>query len=143
MARDVSMTQNDGGGAQDQGSPLDEMLAEALDLVDATRRYLETRPAAPAIAPRELHHVREIDRITSRLGHVVAWLLTCKAGRNDLAAAAGRAAAPAIGTDPACLAQPAVPGLPGPLQDLLDASAALYGRAVRLATSGAGSLRLH
>jgi hypothetical protein len=134
------MTQDDEDGVLGHAPPLDEMLAEALDLVDATRRYLESGPAAPAVVPRELPHVRELDRITTRLGHVVVWLLTCKAGGPAMAAAGPPLPRDIVG-DPACLEQPLVPGLPARLQDLLDASADLYARAVRLATERSGNLR--
>lgn len=132
------MTQDDDDRALGLSCPLDEMLAEALALVDATRRYLESRPAAPAVAPGELPHVREIDRITTRLGHVVAWLLTRKAGGPAMASA-GRPLPHDLDGDPACLDQPLVPGLPARLQGLLDASADLYLRAARLAGENAGS----
>ena len=133
---------------QDHGSlsivPLDRLLAEALQLAEATKRYLENRAQTEAIPLTELVHVREVGRITARLGFIVAWLLACKADRaGELEGFVGRDELCRLGGDQSCLEQPAVPEMPGKLKTLLRESAALYGRATRLATSGMISPTLH
>jgi hypothetical protein len=123
---------------------VDRLLTEALLLVEATKRYLEGRPQDLAGTPAELHHVREIERITTRLGHVVGWLLACKA---QLASGpcqpARQAMLRGLGSEAHCMERPEVAGLPLPLQGLLHASANLYGRAIRLASSGSDLAPLH
>lgn len=125
-------------------SALDRMLAEALELAEATKRYLARQPAIPASSPAGLTHVREIERVTSRLGHVVAWILACKAAQGGpIGERAVHAAWPSLTADPVCMAQPDVPDLPAGLKSLLGASAELYGRAIRMADGSTDLPSLH
>ena len=125
-------------------APLDRLLSEALQLAEATKLYLENRTRTKSIPMTELVHVREIGRITARLGFIVAWLLACKADRaGELEGMEGREELCRLGGDQSCLEQPAVPEMPGALKCLLEQSAALYGRATRLATTGTVSPTLH
>lgn len=133
---------------QDTGAvstaPVDRLLAEALELAESTKLYLEARTGAEEIPLSELVHVREVGRITARLGFVVAWLLACKADQaGELEGMAGRDELCSLGGDQCCLDQPAVPEMPGRLQVLLERSASLYGRATRLATSGTDNPTFH
>jgi hypothetical protein len=125
-------------------APLDRLLKEALELAEATKLYLETRVPPKPMGHAELVHVREVGRITARLGFVVAWLLACKAERaGELEGLAGAEDLCRLGGDPTCLEQPPVPEMPVQLKALLERSATLYGRATRLATSGHLSSTLH
>ncbi|HWL71709.1 MAG TPA: DUF1465 family protein [Geminicoccus sp.] len=116
---------------QDFCERLDRLLGEAMGLVQATKHYLERRPAGAMPVAGELGHLCELDRVTCRLGLVIGWLLRRKA---ELAGDGPAAAA--IEDDPHCLQQPALAELPPALGALLDASAVLYGRTVRMAAAG-------
>ncbi|HEX2527623.1 MAG TPA: DUF1465 family protein [Geminicoccus sp.] len=125
-------------------APLDRLLAEALELAEATKLYLETRVRPDPVGLEELVHVREVGRITARLGFIVAWLLACKAEHaGELEGFPGREELCRLGGDPTCLEEAVVMGIPPALRTLLHRSAALYGRATRLATSGMISPTLH
>ncbi len=140
------MAQGDDDSTDDAhpSQAVDRLLTEALLLVEATKRYLEGRPQDRARTPAELHHVREIERITIRLGHVVGWLLACKAeAASGPYQPARQAMLRGLGSEAHCMERPEVPGLPLPLQGLLDASADLYGRAIRLAAIGSDLAPLH
>ncbi|WP_159712956.1 DUF1465 family protein [Geminicoccus flavidas] len=130
-ARGWGMAGGEDDPGQDPCERLDRLLGEAMGLVQATKHYLERRPAGAMPALGELGHLCELGRVTNRLGQVVGWLLRRKA---ELAGAGPAAAA--IEDDPHCLRQPSLAELPPALSALLDASAVLYGRTVRLAEAG-------
>ena len=140
------MLLRDDESALDQRLPssIDTMLIEALHLVADTKHYLETRADLPAASAAHLSHLSEFERIAARLGYVVGWLLACKAEHACRADGhlVGRWLAN-LGADAACMEQPALGDLPTRLRGLLEQSAALYGRAARLATGGTEPMALN
>jgi regulator of CtrA degradation len=120
-----------------RGRLVNSLYTEAMLLADEARAYFDHRGRADREALDPLARVTlscESLKITTRLMHVLAWLLTERAielGQID----AGEAAATArrLG-DAAPTEFTSTQGLPGPAIALIDASQDLYARVRRLET---------
>ncbi len=114
---------------------VDALYIDATAVADSVRAYGQTagrieREAMPAVA--RIAYTCEMMRLTTRLTHVIAWLLT----RQDLEAgeiswreanSAARRLAMIEATDPAVMAS-----LPSGARSLVSAGEALHARAYRL-----------
>jgi regulator of CtrA degradation len=121
----------------DQLTPklIDGLYVEAMVLADEARSYFDTLGRDDRLLLDPLDRVGfscESLKVTTRLMHVIAWLLTQRAvaagelSRGD-AGAPERRLGPAADTDLALLAR-----LPEAAADLIRASEELYGRVSRL-----------
>ena len=128
-----------------RGRLVNSLYTEAMLLADEARAYFDHQGRADREALDPITRVSlscESLKITTRLMHVLAWLLTERAielGQMDAAeaAAAARRLGDATASDAA-----SVDGLPAPAIALIDASQDLYARVRRLETeepeSGSG-----
>ena len=120
-----------------RGRLVNSLYTEAMLLADEARAYFEHQGRADREILDPLARVSlscESLKITTRLMHVLAWLLTERAievGQMDAdeAAAAARRLGDATPSDAA-----SIEGLPAPAILLIDASQDLYGRVRRLET---------
>ena len=120
-----------------RGRLVNSLYTEAMLLADEARAYFEHQGRADREMLDPLARVSlscESLKITTRLMHVLAWLLTERAievGQMDAdeAAAAARRLGDATPSDAA-----SIEGLPAPAILLIDASQDLYGRVRRLET---------
>ena len=120
-----------------RGRLVNSLYTEAMLLADEARAYFEHQGRADSEMLDPLARVSlscESLKITTRLMHVLAWLLTERAievGQMDAdeAAAAARRLGDATPSDAA-----SIEGLPAPAILLIDASQDLYGRVRRLET---------
>jgi len=118
---------------------IDGLYVEAMVLADEARSYFDTGGRDDRALLDPLDRVGfscESLKVTTRLMHVIAWLLTQRAvAAGELsrieAGAAERRLGPAAKTDQALLAR-----LPGSAADLIQASEELYGRVSRLDQGG-------
>jgi regulator of CtrA degradation len=114
---------------------VDSLYTEAMVLADEARSYFDEigRGDRDGLAPLErVTFSCESLKVTTRLMHVIAWLLTRKAIaageiRDDDLMADTRRLGLAADTEPA-----AVAGLPAPAQELIASSIDLYGRVARI-----------
>ncbi len=114
---------------------VDGLYVEAMVLADEARSYFDTLGRNDRLALDPLDRVGfscESLKVTTRLMHVIAWLLTQRAvGAGELSRAEARAAerrlGPAADTDLALLER-----LPEAAAELIRASEELYGRVSRL-----------
>jgi regulator of CtrA degradation len=114
---------------------IDGLYVEAMVLADEARSYFDSGGRDDRLALDPLDRVGfscESLKVTTRLMHVIAWLLTQRAvaaGELDRAqaGAAERRLGPAADTDEALAAR-----LPDAAADLIRASEELYGRVSRL-----------
>ncbi|HYI63969.1 MAG TPA: DUF1465 family protein [Allosphingosinicella sp.] len=118
---------------------IDGLYIEAMVLADEARSYFDTGGRDDRLALDPLDRVGfscESLKVTTRLMHVIAWLLTQRAvAAGELSRAeagvAERRLGDAADTDRALLAR-----LPEPAADLIRASEELYGRVSRLDQGG-------
>ncbi len=117
---------------------IDSLYTEAMLLADEARAYFEENGRADRVGLDPLTRVNfscESLKVTTRLMHVIAWLL----GQRAQATLASDVAAPprrlgnATSSDPDLVAR-----LPEDAQGLIASSCDLYARVGRLAGSGAG-----
>lgn len=129
--------------AQGQLTPklIDGLYVEAMVLADEARSYFDTGGRDDRLALDPLDRVGfscESLKVTTRLMHVIAWLLTQRAvAAGELsrveAATADRRLGEAADTDRALLAR-----LPAAAADLIRSSEELYDRVSRLDQGGVG-----
>ena len=120
------------------GKLLDSLYAESMLLADEARAYFDMagRSDRDALDPYgRVAFSCESLRVTTRLMHVIAWLLTQRAVQvgeltPEQAIEPTRRLGPAIVCDAA-----AVAALPGAARSLVLASAGLYGRVAKLDTA--------
>lgn len=120
-----------------RGRLVNSLYTEAMLLADEARSYFDRQGRADREMLEPLARVTlscESLKITTRLMHVLAWLLTERAievGQMDVseAAATARRLGDAAASDAA-----STEGLPGPAIALIDASQDLYARVRRLET---------
>ena len=125
-----------------RGRLVNSLYTEAMVLADEARAYFdhEGRQHREALDPLQRVSLScESLKITTRLMHVLAWLLTERAielGQMDAgeAAASARRLGEAAASDAS-----AVTGLPAPAIALIDASQDLYARVRRLEADGPAS----
>jgi len=114
---------------------IDGLYVEAMLLVDEARSYFDDGGRADRDRLDPMTRVSfscESLRVTTRLMHVVAWLLTRRAiDAGEIGEAQGREPQRRLGdaadSDPVTVA-----AMPGPAQGLIRASTELYGRVRRL-----------
>ncbi len=114
---------------------VDGLYVEAMVLADEARSYFDTAGRDDRLSLDPLDRVGfscESLKVTTRLMHVIAWLLTQRAVTagelsRDQAGMAERRLGTAADTDEALLAR-----LPGAAVELIRASEELYGRVSRL-----------
>ena len=111
---------------------LDRMLAEALALAEDARAYLVT---SSDDLPEHLRliEIREMSRLTSRVGYVVAWLLACRAvAAGEIDPLDELDELSDLGGDALSVEPTDLDGLPAGLRALITRSACLHARAERL-----------
>lgn len=114
---------------------VDSLYIEAMILADETRAYFDEpgRADRDALPPaRRVTFSCESLKVTTRLMHVIAWLLTRRAiEAGELSVHQGREPARRLGTA-ADSDESAIGILPAPARLLVEASLDLYGRIQRL-----------
>lgn len=122
---------------------IDVLYVDAMVLADEARSYFDDggrldRAALPPLA--RVSFSCESLKVTTRLMHVIAWLLTQRAvGAGEIAPHDAIDASRRLGPAPVSDAT-AVAGLPAHARALIDSSAKLYHRVARLDEAQAGEL---
>lgn len=115
---------------------VDALYTEAMLLADEARSYFDHGGRADRLALEPLARVGfscEALKVTTRLMHIIAWLLTRRAAdAGEIAAAASDGAARRLGQASAT-DMDAVEAYPAAARALIAASADLYARVARLA----------
>lgn len=118
---------------------IDGLYVEAMVLADEARSYFDTGGRDDRLALDPLDRVGfscESLKVTTRLMHVIAWLLTQRAvGAGELSRAQAGAAERRLGTA-ADTDRELLQRLPATAVDLIRASEELYGRVSRLDQGG-------
>lgn len=124
-----------GPGARIAPKLIDSLYAEAMALADTARAYFDRQGRADRMALEPVERVgfsSESLKVTTRLMHVIAWLLTRRAVEaGELSRADGVSPERRLGS-PIASDEAAIAALPEAAAELVRASSDLYDRIARL-----------